>query len=152
MTCPICMDNTDTSSQKTLASCGHKFHESCINRWIRGNPSCPICRSSCLGFEIPALIPTVEITLDGVIYWWDHEADPQGRSPSWGLPAPGRITSYRIGNSWINYLNKGQTGPAMNTRLNKSRVATDAAQTCQAVMALHQNGFELATIAAEVSI
>lgn len=40
--CSICLtnDNLDFSCFK----CNNKFHQKCINKWIKINPTCPICR------------------------------------------------------------------------------------------------------------
>ncbi|KAK5650450.1 hypothetical protein RI129_001479 [Pyrocoelia pectoralis] len=43
--CVICFDVLKADSSRRL-SCGHKFHESCINRWLSVNNSCPICRKT----------------------------------------------------------------------------------------------------------
>lgn len=40
--CSICFDSMNNS--KTTLRCGHTFHESCINRWIKIKPTCPLCR------------------------------------------------------------------------------------------------------------
>jgi len=44
-TCSICLDDESIGlfEQKTL-SCGHKFHESCVNDWLTYGSSCPNCR------------------------------------------------------------------------------------------------------------
>ncbi|KAK5646315.1 hypothetical protein RI129_004779 [Pyrocoelia pectoralis] len=41
--CSICLDRLRASSVKTL-NCRHVFHEYCINPWIEGHGTCPICR------------------------------------------------------------------------------------------------------------
>ena len=41
--CSICFDVMNSKNMKTLA-CGHKFHEYCIDSWIKINPICPYCR------------------------------------------------------------------------------------------------------------
>lgn len=40
--CTICRSNM-IIDKKTLR-CGHKFHRTCINRWLDSNITCPICR------------------------------------------------------------------------------------------------------------
>lgn len=41
--CSICYN--ELSQQDTYElTCNHKFHKDCITRWIRTNPTCPLCR------------------------------------------------------------------------------------------------------------
>lgn len=41
--CPICM--TDITFSPKKMSCGHVFHEKCINEWKSIKNTCPICRN-----------------------------------------------------------------------------------------------------------
>ena len=41
--CPICFVESDDLLQ---TDCGHHFHDACLSRWIKDNPSCPYCRMS----------------------------------------------------------------------------------------------------------
>ena len=47
MTCPICLDSIE---QNFIANneliCNHKFHKLCIQKWLKINKICPICRVS----------------------------------------------------------------------------------------------------------
>ena len=40
--CPICFDNL--SNDIKILNCGHTFHKSCIDYWVKINPTCPYCR------------------------------------------------------------------------------------------------------------
>ena len=41
--CSICL--VDNPKYRNLTCCcGHQFHKKCINRWLKKNDSCPICR------------------------------------------------------------------------------------------------------------
>ena len=43
MSCPICLDTLESNDIVNI-SCGHNFHQSCIEKWINTNLSCPYCR------------------------------------------------------------------------------------------------------------
>lgn len=46
--CVICLEKLHTASQDTGAlqalACGHSFHASCIQNWLRTSPTCPLCK------------------------------------------------------------------------------------------------------------
>jgi len=43
--CSICMDPfCEKEFKRVLPPCGHLFHKKCIDKWLKKNPSCPICR------------------------------------------------------------------------------------------------------------
>jgi hypothetical protein len=42
--CCICLDNINRSRTAYFLPCCHYFHESCINRWLETNITCPECR------------------------------------------------------------------------------------------------------------
>ena len=42
-TCTICCDSSNLIDVKTV--CLHNFHSACINKWVKSNPTCPICRT-----------------------------------------------------------------------------------------------------------
>ncbi|CAM8929457.1 unnamed protein product [Rhodiola kirilowii] len=44
--CSICLgDYQEKEVLRTMPKCGHDFHRSCIDKWLRKHPTCPICRS-----------------------------------------------------------------------------------------------------------
>ncbi|XP_073301064.1 putative RING-H2 finger protein ATL21A [Primulina huaijiensis] len=46
-TCPICLEEYNpTETVKSIIECGHCFHDSCIDQWLRTHSSCPICRNA----------------------------------------------------------------------------------------------------------
>lgn len=42
--CDICMEDITTHEATTLV-CRHRFHSSCINKWINLRNHCPYCRT-----------------------------------------------------------------------------------------------------------
>ncbi|KAJ4952458.1 hypothetical protein NE237_029290 [Protea cynaroides] len=51
--CPICLeeaeDETDADTEETISwllvpECNHRFHEPCLNRWLKFKQTCPLCR------------------------------------------------------------------------------------------------------------
>ncbi|XP_048131639.1 putative RING-H2 finger protein ATL21A [Rhodamnia argentea] len=44
-TCAICLSEYQPKETlRTIPACGHYFHAQCIDRWLRRNASCPLCR------------------------------------------------------------------------------------------------------------
>ena len=41
-TCSICQDTVTSATR--IRSCGHCFHDDCIQQWFTMNPRCPMCR------------------------------------------------------------------------------------------------------------
>lgn len=43
--CSICLESLANNTKiVTTKECNHKFHLSCLNKWVKENPSCPYCR------------------------------------------------------------------------------------------------------------
>lgn len=42
--CLICMSEYEKNDQLKMLPCFHQFHAQCIDQWIKGNASCPVCR------------------------------------------------------------------------------------------------------------
>jgi E3 ubiquitin-protein ligase SDIR1 len=42
--CSICLDAFVVGCSRKTLPCLHGFHEECIDRWLRTNGSCPICK------------------------------------------------------------------------------------------------------------
>ena len=43
--CPICLEDHDSSSV-SIERCSHVFHQSCLQKWVEINPTCPVCRTN----------------------------------------------------------------------------------------------------------
>ena len=41
--CSICL-NENKKYRNLTCSCGHTFHKKCINRWLKNNNTCPLCK------------------------------------------------------------------------------------------------------------
>ena len=41
--CPICHE--EDCVVRTVLPCKHEFHVHCIDRWLKNNNSCPVCRA-----------------------------------------------------------------------------------------------------------
>lgn len=46
--CVICMCNFENKQTLRLLPCSHEFHLKCIDKWLKINQTCPICRASAL--------------------------------------------------------------------------------------------------------
>ena len=45
--CTVCRLNIqDNSIIRKINGCGHKFHQSCLDNWLKNHHTCPICRHS----------------------------------------------------------------------------------------------------------
>jgi hypothetical protein len=55
--CSICLaDYKPTDVIRLLPTCGHLFHVSCVDTWLKVHPTCPVCRKS------PIPMPASELT------------------------------------------------------------------------------------------
>lgn len=45
--CPVCLSMyVDGDEVRVLNVCKHRFHVSCINKWLVSHANCPVCRAS----------------------------------------------------------------------------------------------------------
>lgn len=52
-TCSICLGEYEPKQTlRTIPECNHYFHAECIDKWLRMNASCPVCRNR-LRFNSP---------------------------------------------------------------------------------------------------
>ncbi|EKX41216.1 hypothetical protein GUITHDRAFT_142140 [Guillardia theta CCMP2712] len=42
--CTVCLDPLNVSDQARILPCLHQFHKDCIDRWLRDNSTCPVCK------------------------------------------------------------------------------------------------------------
>lgn len=45
--CVICMSDFETRQKIRVMPCKHHFHSKCIDKWLKGSRTCPICRHEC---------------------------------------------------------------------------------------------------------
>lgn len=43
--CNVCLSKYDERAVVRTFDCGHYFHQTCIDKWIEHNPTCPVCRT-----------------------------------------------------------------------------------------------------------
>jgi Ring finger domain len=46
--CAVCLSNIEVGDQLRKLKCGHFFHKSCLDQWLKFKPSCPIDRKTVL--------------------------------------------------------------------------------------------------------
>ncbi|CAD6252524.1 unnamed protein product [Miscanthus lutarioriparius] len=52
-TCSVCLSElVDGEKVRVLTACMHYFHATCIETWLRGNATCPLCRAPAMA--VPA--------------------------------------------------------------------------------------------------
>ncbi|XP_026442211.1 peroxisome biogenesis factor 10-like [Papaver somniferum] len=42
--CAICWEDMEVGGTTTIKKCSHKFHYSCISKWMNKQNTCPLCR------------------------------------------------------------------------------------------------------------
>jgi hypothetical protein len=44
--CAICLSDFEAGEKLRLLPCSHRFHQTCVDEWLRVNASCPTCRQN----------------------------------------------------------------------------------------------------------
>ena len=44
--CAVCQCNFERGEEMRVLGCSHRFHVDCIDGWLRGRPTCPMCKTS----------------------------------------------------------------------------------------------------------
>ncbi|KAH7315943.1 hypothetical protein KP509_21G071800 [Ceratopteris richardii] len=51
--CPICLTHFERGDRiRLMPSCFHGFHVNCIDTWLHGHSSCPLCRHCLLSYNV----------------------------------------------------------------------------------------------------
>lgn len=43
--CVVCMCDFESRQLLRVLPCNHEFHAKCVDKWLKGNRTCPICRA-----------------------------------------------------------------------------------------------------------
>lgn len=86
--CSICLgEYQEKEVLRIMPKCGHNFHLSCIDVWLRKQSTCPVCRLSLQdSFETKHMRPEAFDTAQSV----DSPEISVDRSHQWLLPGPER--------------------------------------------------------------
>jgi hypothetical protein len=44
--CSVCLEPFEKGAQCTILPCNHRYHQKCIEEWLRNVNNCPVCKSS----------------------------------------------------------------------------------------------------------
>lgn len=48
--CVVCMSDFETRQMVRVLPCSHEFHSKCVDKWLKTNRTCPICRGDASSF------------------------------------------------------------------------------------------------------
>jgi len=66
--CAICLESIPEDNDLSITVCKHKFHTSCLLKWISNNNLCPLCRTTLVEKKIviePVPLPSPELQYGG---------------------------------------------------------------------------------------
>lgn len=52
LSCCICLNDIEEGEKFTKTYCSHFFHKDCVERWLKENVKCPVCRRNSITGEI----------------------------------------------------------------------------------------------------
>lgn len=59
--CTICLDNFEMAIEIRILNCKHYFHTDCVDRWLKCNKQCPMCR-----LHVDALAAVTEVQVPSI--------------------------------------------------------------------------------------
>lgn len=66
--CPICLSKIKGPNGSSVTPCGHAYHASCLDRWLRrGATTCPTCRGNVLPPPPPMPLPPPAVDMRHII-------------------------------------------------------------------------------------
>lgn len=66
--CSICQDDLKEGERiRTIASCQHLFHATCLDEWLSRKPECPMCRKSIPVRDLDALRTILQNQLQALL-------------------------------------------------------------------------------------
>uniref|UniRef100_A0A1I8IFP9 RING-type domain-containing protein n=1 Tax=Macrostomum lignano TaxID=282301 RepID=A0A1I8IFP9_9PLAT len=68
--CVVCLADFEARQQLRGLACGHEFHARCVDRWLKQNRTCPICRADALSGKPQRLQHPVAVTRCGSEVSW----------------------------------------------------------------------------------
>jgi E3 ubiquitin-protein ligase ATL4 len=92
--CAVCQSAfRDDDELRLLPACRHAFHSRCVDPWLRGNPSCPLCRAS-IALPHPPLPELLRVELGSVS---SRRSNPDAAVRAYPLPSlPGLDSEYLV--------------------------------------------------------
>ncbi|VAH18062.1 E3 ubiquitin-protein ligase ATL4-like [Triticum dicoccoides] len=92
--CVFCGDD----ELRLLPACRHAFHSSCVDPWLRSNPSCPLCRAS-IALPYPPLPELLRVELGSVS---SRRSTSSSSSAAVAAAPPEGVRAYPLPNSNTN--------------------------------------------------
>ncbi|KAL6641482.1 hypothetical protein ACP70R_019663 [Stipagrostis hirtigluma subsp. patula] len=92
--CAVCQSAfRDVDELRLLPACRHAFHSRCVDPWLRGNPSCPLCRAS-IALPHPPLPELLRVELGSVS---SRRSNPDAAVRAYPLPSlPNSESEYLV--------------------------------------------------------
>ncbi|KAL6905358.1 hypothetical protein ACP4OV_002959 [Aristida adscensionis] len=92
--CAVCQSAfRDADELRLLPACRHAFHSRCVDPWLRGNPSCPLCRAS-IALPHPPLPELLRVELGSVS---SRRSNPDAAVRAYPLPSlPNSESEYLV--------------------------------------------------------
>lgn len=93
--CPICYEKVNDKTGHCTLACTHSFHISCLTKWSKDTPSCPMCRNALNDMEVAREPDRVQEFLaewlDGRQHLFIYTPVPEPPPPPGPAPPANRI-------------------------------------------------------------
>ena len=64
--CAVCLSELEEGDVLRMLVCGHVFHGECVDPWVIGQQTCPLCKADVLA-TLPSINPPLSITSESVV-------------------------------------------------------------------------------------